>query len=118
MPSLILRKYRSSEDVELNIDNVEGLSVKELRENVASRLEIPLEELSKGLYSFYFKCMESALFYSELVFGGRILKAGKTVIDYKVTAGCTIYVLVVKQKRCELSIMWRGHLARLTVSTS
>lgn len=53
MPFLILRKYRSSEDVELIIENVEGLSVKELRENAASRLEIPLEELSK-YYREYF----------------------------------------------------------------
>lgn len=47
MPFLILRKYRTSEEVELTIDNVEGLSVKELREDASSRLEIPLDELSK-----------------------------------------------------------------------
>ena len=47
MPLLILRKYRGSEDVELPIEDLEDLSVKELRENAASRLAIPLEELSK-----------------------------------------------------------------------
>lgn len=47
MPLLILRKYRGSEDVELPIENLEGLSVRELKENAASRLDIPLEELSE-----------------------------------------------------------------------
>lgn len=47
MPFLILRRHRTSEEVELAVENVETLSIKELRENAATKLKIPLEELSK-----------------------------------------------------------------------
>ena len=43
---LILRKYRSSEKLELTFENVEDLSVQELRENASSKLGISLDELS------------------------------------------------------------------------
>ncbi len=48
MPSsLILRKYKSSEKVELTFENVESTSVEALRESASSKLGIPLSDLSK-----------------------------------------------------------------------
>ena len=38
----------------------------------------------------------------ELVFGGRVLKVGKTVLEYKVISGCTIHVMAIKSKKREL----------------
>lgn len=100
MPSfLILRKHRTSEEVELAVENVEALSVKELRQNAALKLDIPLEELSKVVLKFHIRgsfCFVN----SELVYGGRILKTGKAVADYKVMAGCTIFAMAIKPKKC------------------
>lgn len=39
----------------------------------------------------------------ELVFGGRVLKVGKTVQEYKVVSGCTIHVMTIKSKKRESS---------------
>ena len=33
--------------------------------------------------------------FLELVYGGRVLKKGRSVEDYKVVAGCTIYMIMV-----------------------
>ena len=54
MSFLFLRKYRTSENVELFIEDIERLSVKELGENAASKLAIPLEELSKRVTQYLF----------------------------------------------------------------
>ena len=53
MSSLFLRKYRSSETVELSIQNLNELTVKELKDNVSSKLEIPVDQLSKSWNRFY-----------------------------------------------------------------
>lgn len=49
MPSLIFSRYGSPEEIELNFDDVEVLSVQEVRETVSSTMGVPLEELSKYL---------------------------------------------------------------------
>lgn len=49
MPSLIIKKYRSSEKSELTFESVEDLSVRELRENVSSKLGMSLDDLSKHM---------------------------------------------------------------------
>lgn len=52
------------------------------------------------------------LLRSELVYGGRILKTGKTVTEYKVVPGCTIFVMAIKPKKRELAML---NLTRLAV---
>ena len=47
MPHLILKKYKSSERTELTFDNVDVLSVQELRETVSTRMGVSLDELSE-----------------------------------------------------------------------
>ena len=49
LKSLFLKKYRTSQKVELTFENVEDLSVRELRESSSNKLGIPLEELSKTI---------------------------------------------------------------------
>lgn len=49
MSSLIFRKYRSADKVELSFDNIEVLSVHEVREMVSSTMGVALEDLSKCL---------------------------------------------------------------------
>lgn len=45
MPTLIFKKFRTSEIAELEFDNVEGLPVEEVREKVSSSMKLPVEEL-------------------------------------------------------------------------
>ena len=47
MPHLILRKYKSSEKIELTVPDLKELSIGELKENASSKLGIPQDELSK-----------------------------------------------------------------------
>ena len=44
--SFIVRKYKSSEKVELTFEGVECLPVESLRESASSKLGIPLNDLS------------------------------------------------------------------------
>ena len=57
MPSLILKKYRTSETLELTFESVENLSVKELKENASSELSISQDDLSKWI--LYWLCVNS-----------------------------------------------------------
>ena len=41
------------------------------------------------------------------MFGGRILKPGKTVEDYKIVSGCTIHAMDIKPRKCiSLEVFW------------
>ena len=42
--------------------------------------------------------------HTELVYSGRVMKTGRSVIDYKVVAGCTIHVMNIKPKKREKAI--------------
>ena len=48
MPTLTFRNYRTSEKVDLEFDNVERLSVEEVRKKVSTSMKLPLEELSES----------------------------------------------------------------------
>jgi hypothetical protein len=48
MSFLVLRKYRTSESVKVDVEDLGETSVKELIENAASKLALPLEEMSKS----------------------------------------------------------------------
>lgn len=47
MPSLLLRKYKTSEKVELQFESIADISIQELKENASSKLQIPLNDLSR-----------------------------------------------------------------------
>lgn len=108
MPSLLLRKYKTSEKVELQFESIADISIQELKENASSKLQIPLNDLSRLFDLWVLASLWDFNICTELVYGGRILKAGKTAMDYKVVSGCTIYVMAVKPKKREL--YWTNQL--------
>lgn len=105
MPSLLLRKYKTSEKVELQFESIADISIQELKENASSKLQIPLNDLSRLFDLWVLASLWDFNIYTELVYGGRILKAGKTAMDYKVVSGCTIYVMAVKPKKRENEVV-------------
>ncbi len=47
MPTLIFKRFRTSEKVELEFQNLDGLSVEEVREKVSSSMKLPSEDFGK-----------------------------------------------------------------------
>ena len=98
--SLILRKYKSSEKVEVTFESLECLKVETLREYASTKLDIPLSDLSKLTILLKPGFFEGRpLCTIGLVFGGRVLKPGKTAVEYKVVPGCTVHAMDVKPKK-------------------
>ena len=41
------------------------------------------------------------IYYTELVYGGRVLKVGKTLGEYRIVSGCTVFAMVTKTTKRE-----------------
>ena len=83
---------------EVKLEKLEGTAVEDLLSAVAAQLNLERHELSKHSTLTQTLLFNIANSCSDLTYGGRLLKAGKTLDHYQIKDGCTLYIMKQKKK--------------------